>query len=119
MVNRCWVSMLDEGTNIKIIEGDIGIYKGAIFENVVSQILYSNSNKLYFYNKNNSLEIDFVISKYGNIFPLEVKAYNNKAKSLSTILKQHPEFNGIKLINGNVGHINNLLTLPIYMVMFL
>ena len=113
------VSMLDEGTNIKIIEGDIGIYKGAIFENVVSQILYSNSNKLYFYNKNNSLEIDFVISKYGNIFPLEVKAYNNKAKSLSTILKQHPEFNGIKLINGNVGHINNLLTLPIYMVMFL
>ena len=113
------VAMLDEGTNIQIIEGNIGIYKGAIFENTIAQILYSNENKLYFYTRNNSLELNFVLSKNGQLIPLEVKANNNKAKSLSTILSEHPDMYGIKFVNGNVGVNNNLITLPLYMAMFL
>ena len=113
------VSMLDDGTNIQIIEGNLGIYKGAIFENIIAQILQTNGNKLYFYNRNNTLEIDFVLSKNTKIIPIEVKANNNKAKSLVTILKENPNIQGIKLVNGNVGEINNMLTLPLYMAMFL
>lgn len=113
------VAMLDDGTNIQIIEGNLGIYKGAIFENVIAQILYTNENKLYFYTRNNSLELDFVLSKNGQLIPLEVKANNNKAKSLSTILSEHPDMCGIKFVNGNVGVNNNLITLPLYMAMFL
>lgn len=113
------VAMLDDGTNAQIIDGDIGIFKGAIFENVVAQILIANHNKLYFYTKNNSLELDFVVSKNGKIIPIEVKANNNKAKSLALTLKQNPNMTGIKLVYGNVGEKDNLLTLPIYMVMFL
>ncbi|MDY4787867.1 MAG: ATP-binding protein [Bacilli bacterium] len=113
------VSMLDEGSNIQIMEGNIGVYKGAIFENVIAQVLHSNGHKLYFYNRNNSLEIDFVLSKDTKIVPIEVKSANNKAKSLSTILKEKEDILGIKLVNGNVGISENMLTLPLYMVMFL
>ena len=113
------VSMLDEGTNVQIMEGNLGIYKGAVFENVIAQILHTNGHKLYFYNRNNSLEIDFLLSKKGKLIPIEVKANNNKAKSLATILKEHPDIQGIKLISGNVGTIRNTLTLPLYMAMFL
>ena len=113
------VAMLDDSTNAQIIDGDIGIFKGAIFENIVAQILTANHNKLYFYTKNNSLELDFVLSKKGKIVPIEVKASNNKAKSLALTLKQNPDMTGIKLVYGNVGVKENLLTLPIYMVMFL
>ena len=113
------VSMLDDGTNIEIIEGNLGIYKGAIFENIIAQMLHTNGNNLYFYNKNNTLEIDFIITKNFKITPIEVKANNNKSKALSTILKNNPELNGIKLIYGNVGKKDNLITLPLYMTMFL
>ena len=113
------VSMLDNGTNIQIIEGNLGIYKGAIFENIVAQILKNKGEKLYFYNRNNSLEIDFVLSKNTKVIPIEVKANNNKAKSLSTILKENPNMQGIKLIDGNVGIVGNMVTLPLYMCMFL
>ncbi len=113
------VSMLDDGTNIEIIEGNLGIYKGAIFENIIAQILHTNGNNLYFYNKNNTLEIDFIITKDFKITPIEVKANNNKSKALSTTLKNNPELNGIKLIYGNVGKKDNLITLPLYMTMFL
>lgn len=34
------VSMLDDETNVQIIEGNLGIYSGAVFENVVAQILH-------------------------------------------------------------------------------
>ena len=113
------IAMLDDGTNAQIIDGKLGIYKGAIFENIIAQILYSNNNKLYFYTRNNSLELDFVISKNGAITPIEVKADNNKAKSLSTILNENSNIQGIKLVNGNVGVSNNLITFPLYMAMFL
>lgn len=113
------VSMLDEGTNVQIMEGNLGIYKGAVFENVIAQMLHTNGHKLYFYNRNNSLEIDFLLSKKGKLIPIEAKANNNKAKSLATILKEHPDIQGIKLISGNVGTIRNTLTLPLYMAMFL
>ncbi len=112
------VAMLDEGTNVQIIEGNLGIYKGAIFENIIAQVLYSQGNKLYFYNRKNTLELNFVLSKNGKITPIEVKA-NNKAKSLSTILKENKDMEGIKLVYGNVGYSNNILTLPLYMAMFL
>lgn len=112
------ISMLDEGTNVQIMEGNLGIYKGAIFENIIAQILHASGNKLYFYNRNNTLEIDFVLSKNAKVIPIEVKSNNNKAKSLTTILKENPDIHGIKLVKGNVGKIANMLTIPLYMAMF-
>lgn len=113
------VAMLDNGTNAQIIEGDLGIYKGAIFENLIAQVLIANSRPLYFYNRNNSLELDFIIANDGAIIPIEVKVANNKAKSLITLLSENNEMRGIKLVAGNVGVHEQLTTYPVYMAMFL
>lgn len=112
------VAMLDDGTNARIIEGDLGIYKGAVFENVVAQILSQKGHDLYYYNRNNTLEIDFVISSGGRVMPIEAKT-GSKAKSLATILRERPGLEGIKLTGGNVGSAGNLTVLPQYMAMFL
>lgn len=112
-------SMLGEGAYLKILDGDLGIYKGAAYENLVAEMLSCNGHDLYFYSRNNTLELDFLLEKDGLPLPIEVKAGNNKAKSLSTILKERPELSGIKLVNGNVGYKGNLLSLPLYMAMFL
>lgn len=113
------VSMLDDGTTAQIIDGNLGIYKGAIFENVIAQILSSHDIPLYFFNRNNSLELDFVLSKNASVFPVEVKATNSRAKSLRTILNENSDMCGIKLIDGNVGEIDRMTTYPLYMAMFL
>ncbi|MEG1528790.1 MAG: DUF4143 domain-containing protein, partial [Clostridia bacterium] len=111
--------MLDDGTTAQIIDGNLGIYKGAIFENVIAQILSSHDIPLYFFNRNNSLELDFVLSKNASVFPVEVKATNSRAKSLRTILNENSDMCGIKLIDGNVGEIDRMTTYPLYMAMFL
>ncbi len=113
------LSMLEEKTNARIIDGDISIYNNAVLENVISQTLVSNGHKLHYYTRNNSLEIDFVLSQNGRCVPLELVRKSNKSKSLSTLLKENPDMKGIKLHNGNVGVSNNLITLPLYMAMFL
>lgn len=113
------VSMLDDDTNAQIIEGNLGIYKGAIFENMIAQILSSHDIPLYFFNRNNTLELGFVLSKNAKILPVEVKAANNKAKSLRTILNENSDMHGIKLINGNIGEKDRMFTYPLYMAMFL
>lgn len=113
------VSMLDDGTNAQIIDGNLGIYKGAIFENAIAQILGSHDIPLYFFNRNNTLELDFVLSKNASVFPVEVKSANNKAKSLRTILNENSDMCGIKLIDGNTGEKDRMTTYPLYMAMFL
>lgn len=113
------VSMLDDETNVQIIEGNLGIYSGAVFENVVAQILRAHSRQLYFFNRNNSLEIDFIISQDRKVIPIEVKAGNNKTKSLRVLLDENPTMQGIKLVNGNVGYRDRATIYPHYMSMFL
>ena len=61
------------------------------------------------------LEEDFFLRTKDSVVPIEVKAGNNKAKSLSTLIKNKNykdiEF-GIKLINGNIGYCQEIYTLP-------
>ena len=102
-----------------IINNDLGVYNGALIENVILKELLCHNHTVYYYNRNNSLEIDFIISFNGKPLPIECKASNNKAKSLLTFLKENPDLHGIKFINGNVGVKGNIISLPLYMVMFL
>ena len=74
--------------------------------------------KLYYYHKNDSIEIDFVIRYKGLCTPIECKARTGNAKSMRTVLN-HPEkyhvFNALKFGDYNVGRDKQLLTLPFYM----
>ena len=62
---------------------NFGVYKGALFENVVAQMLVAQGYGLYFYrNAAGTLEMDFFVRDKNSLVPVEVKAENGTAKSL-------------------------------------
>ncbi|MDY4911438.1 MAG: DUF4143 domain-containing protein, partial [Sodaliphilus sp.] len=117
-----FISMLDEGTQFDILNGDLFGFKGAIFENAIADIFGKMGRQLYYFQKTDSLEIDFFIRYKGKSTPVECKAKNGNAKSLKTLLN-HPEKyhieSGIKVGDYNIGRENNVLTLPHYMAFML
>lgn len=117
-----FVSMLDDGTQLDILQGRLNGYKGAIYENLLADMLGKMGRKLYYFQKTDSLEIDFVMRYKGECTPVECKARTGNAKSMRTLLN-HPEkyhvYNAIKLGDYNVGRDGVLLTLPLYMTFLL
>ena len=113
-----FVSMLEEGTQYDILNGNLYGYKGAIFENLIADIFTKMGRKLYYFRKDSGLEVDFVIRHNGECTLVEVKATSGNVKSTKTILK-HPEKyhvnSAIKLGDYNVGRTEQILTLPLYM----
>lgn len=116
------VSMLEEGTTWSILQGNLHGYKGAIYENLAADILGKMGRKLYYYQKEGGLELDFLIRYKGECCPLECKARTGNAKSMQTVLK-HPEHyhiqHALKVGDYNVGRSGPLLTLPFYMAFLL
>lgn len=116
------VSMLEEGTQSNILEGDLLGYKGAIYESLLADIFSKMGRKLYYYHKNGGIELDFLMRHKGRCTPVECKATTGNAKSLRTVLN-HPEKYkvemAVKLGDYNVGMKDNLLTLPMYMAFLL
>ena len=112
------ISMLEDGTQFDVLQGNLYGYKGAIFENLAADFLSKMGRKLYYYHKDSGLEIDFVIRWRGKCTLLEVKAATGNVKSAKTILN-HPEKyhvdQCIKLGDYNVGRSEKVLTLPLYM----
>lgn len=49
-----FISMLDEGTQLDILQGRLGSFKGAIYENVMADILGKMGRKLYYFQKTDS-----------------------------------------------------------------
>ncbi|MDR1136343.1 MAG: ATP-binding protein [Clostridiales Family XIII bacterium] len=114
------MAMLDNGSQEDIIDGNLGIYKGAIYENIIADIFTKSGKKLYYYEKNNQLEIDFFIRRNKTATAVEVKsADNRKSKSLNAVIQYHGVKRGIKLSSGNVGTAGNVEIYPLYMAMFL
>jgi len=117
-----FVSMLEDGTQFDILQGNLYGYKGAIFENLVADIFSKMGRKLYYYRKDSGLEIDFVMRYKGECTLVEVKASTGNTKSTKTILK-HPEkyhvSHAIKLGDYNIGRSGPLLTMPLYMAFLL
>ena len=109
--------MLGFDTYKEILNGNLGIYKGAIYENVIAETLAKNGINLYYFSKSSGFEIDFITKMNHEIIPLEVKAKNGNSKSLKELLKNkdHSINKAIKLVNGNIGEMNNIYTIPLYM----
>ena len=117
-----FVSMLEDGTQFDILQGNLFGYKGAIFENLIADIFGKMGRKLYYFHKDSGLEVDFVIRHHGACTLVEVKAATGNTKSTKTILR-HPEkyhvHHAIKLGDYNVGRNEQILTLPLYMAFLL
>ena len=114
-----FTAMLEDGTQYDILKGNLYGYKGAIFENLMGDVISKSGRKLYYFHKDSGLEIDFIIRFQNEATLLEIKASTGNAKSVKTILSQPEKYHvhrAVKLGNEyNVGYANEILTLPSYM----
>jgi hypothetical protein len=113
------VAMLDEEAQDDLrTNKNLGVYKGALYENVVGEALVKAGYQLYYYKRENStLEQDFFVRTADSLIPVEVKAKNGTAKSLRTLIssEQYTDIHcGIKFTGGNVGYRDNIYTFPYF-----
>lgn len=113
------VASLDDETQTELrANGNLGVYKGALYENLVGEALKKCGYDLFYYKRENStLEEDFFVRDQHSLVPVEVKATNNKAKSLATLVRSthYPDIHyGIKLCAANIGQVDNIYTFPYY-----
>lgn len=84
------ISMYETGVAKAILDEDLYINKGAILENVCSEELKTRYDKIMYFERKSSLEIDFILNLDGKATAVEVKSGNNKqAKSLNSILENY------------------------------
>lgn len=113
------VGMLDEEAQEDLrTNKNLGVYKGALYENIVGEAFTKAGYDLYYYKRNDStLEEDFFIRTADSLIPVEVKATNGRAKSLRTLIDSEKYSDikyGIKLCHANIGHANNIYTFPYF-----
>ena len=98
-------------------------YKGAIYENVIADMLVKQGYNLYFYkNEKGTLEMDFFIRDKDSLIPVEVKANNNSTISLNTLIENDNYKDikyGIKLCNKNIGFNGKFYTFPYFLTFLL
>ena len=97
-------------------------YKGALYENIVADMLVKAGYPLYYYrNEKSTIEMDFFIRDAESLIPVEVKAKDNATPSLNKLItdtKYKDIRYGIKLCYKNIGFNGKFYTLP-YFVTFL
>ncbi len=115
------MSMLEEGSAKEIMDGNFGIYKGAIYENIIADIFAKLGKKLYYFERNSTIEIDFFIRYENEATAIEVKSSDNtKSKSLNSVMNNWNVKKAIKLSTKNIGVTENgILCIPLYMSIFL
>lgn len=114
------VAMLEDGSQADIFNGNLGIYKGAVYENIVGDVFAKQGRRLYFYGEGAHFEIDFVIRQGGAAVPVEVKSsQNRRAKSLKSILDRGLADRAIKLSPANRGTSGAIDTYPLYLAPFI
>lgn len=98
-------------------------YKGAIYENIVGDMLVKQGYKLYFYkNEKGTIEMDFFIRDKDSLIPVEVKATDGATVSLNNLIesKKYKDIKyGIKLGYKNIGFNGKFYTFPYFLAFFL
>jgi len=113
------ISTLDEEAQEDLrVNKNLGVYKGALYENFVAEAFVKQGLGLFYYKKDNStLEEDFFVRSKNELIPVEVKSNNDSSKSLTALIKNDRYADikhGIKLGDFNVGVANNIYTLPYF-----
>ena len=107
-----------------ILFDKLNINEGMIVENIVAQMLRHRRERLYFYsrsdnrNRENQIEIDFLITEGKKIAPIEVKSGNYRShSSLDKFRKHFPSVigNSYILYTKDVLIKDGIIHLPLYM----
>ena len=116
-------SMDEESRKDLLVSKNLGVYKGALYENFAAEALMKQGYELFFYRSEDSrTELDFLIRLKDSIVPIEIKANKGSARSLNAVIedKKIDEIKyGIKFSNNNIGVANNMLTLPFFTLFML
>jgi hypothetical protein len=118
------IASLDEEAQDDLrVNRNFGTYKGAVYENVVGEMLRkSGYEQLYFYKHDNpAVEMDFFVRDADSLIPVEVKAKDGTTASLNNLIKwdSYPEVKyGIKFGYKNIGWNGSFYTFP-YFIAFL
>ena len=102
---------------------NFGTYKGAIYENIVGDMLAKQGYNLYYYKHDNpTLEMDFFIRDARNLIPVEVKANDGATPSLKKLIEEDKYgdiYFGIKLGYKNIGFNGQFYTFPYFLTFLL
>ncbi|MBR5725205.1 MAG: ATP-binding protein [Muribaculaceae bacterium] len=121
------IASLDEEAQDDLrLNQNFATYKGAIYENMVADMLAKQGYGLYYYrNDKSSLEMDFFVRSANHLWPLEVKANNTATASLKKLTDQASRKTGgdisygIKLCAANIGFNGQFYTFPYFLTFLL
>ena len=102
---------------------NMNTYKGALYENIVSDMLVKEGYNLYFFKDDSKkIEMDFMVRDINSLVPIEVKANDNATISLNNLInnKSYKDIKyGIKLCNKNIGFNGKFYTFPYFLTFLL
>ena len=102
---------------------NMNTYKGALYENIVGDMLVKAGYDLYFYRDDSKkLEMDFMVRDINSLIPIEVKANDNATISLNNLISNNLYKDikyGIKLCNRNIGFNGKFYTFPYFLTFLL
>ena len=116
-------SLDDEAGEDLRVNKNFNTYKGALYENIVGEMLVKEGYSLYFYkNEKGTIEMDFFIRDKDSLIPIEVKANDNETISLKKLIESDKYKDikyGIKLCNKNIGFNGKFYTFPYFLTFLL
>lgn len=102
---------------------NLGTYKGAIYENIVGDMLVKQGYRLFYYHSDRpALEMDFFIRDADSLIPVEVKTNDGATASLNRLLnddKYNDVKYGIKLGYRNIGFNGKFYIFPYFLTFLL
>ena len=115
--------MLEEGTQKAILDNDLYINQGVLLENICAEEISTRHNKLMYFKKKSTLEIDFVLNINGKVTAIEVKSGKNKqAKSLKSIIQNYKTVTRYMKFENDCNVYKdeeNIEHYPLFMIMFI
>ena len=116
-------SLDDEAGEDLRVNKNFNTYKGALYENIVGEMLVKEGYSLYFHkNEKGTIEMDFFIRDKDSLIPIEVKASDNETLSLNKLIESDKYKDikyGIKLCNKNIGFNGKFYTFPYFLTFLL
>ena len=113
------IASLDEEAQVDLRQNkNFNTYKGAIYENIVGDMLVKQGYELFYYkNEKATVEMDFFIRDADSLVPVEVKAQDSATASLRNLIEKDKYSDihyGIKLCAKNVGFNGKFYTFPYF-----
>ena len=113
------IASLDEEAQVDLRQNkNFNAYKGAIYENIVGDMLVKQGYELFYYkNEKSTVEMDFFIRDADSLVPVEVKAQDNATTSLKNLIEKEKYADihyGIKLCVKNIGFNGKFYTFPYF-----